>query len=248
MCQKMATQPQHQNQEPGQGVEEQEQEKQGVEAEGGGQKLVLPSPLSSYLGLSFSLFVALLPKNFLALRYESRELALRLHHAEEQLRQMRSGRKEDSKANARVVEIFASHRQAWQAEERRLAQRLESAAEEIERLRARVLELEQAEAESRARVEELEREREDIAVMGSGTGGVRVLEEEEGDGVGGERRNCNDFGEMGGVEFEQIHQFLLHQRQIGSGLSSSEEFLGSSAASKFWSERSTTWQVCGIVH
>lgn len=247
----MATQPQHQNQEPEHGVEEQEQEEQQVEGEvgGGSKQLLLPNSLTSYLGLSFSLFLALLPRNSLALQSRSRDLALRLLHAEEQLRQMRSRRKEDSKANARVVEIFASHRQAWQAEERRLAQRLKSAAEEIEGLRARVVELEHAEAESRARVEELEREREEMAVMGFGGDEVRVPEEEEeGEGVEGERRNYDDLEEVGGIEFEQIHQFLLHQRQIGSGLGSSEEFLGRSAGSKFWSERSNPWQVCEIVH
>ncbi|KAK4787193.1 hypothetical protein SAY86_011026 [Trapa natans] len=245
------TQTHSQNQELEQGLVEERGKRVevvgGVGRRGeGGLELWLPSSLSSYLGISFSLFLALLPKNVLALHSESRELALRLLHAEDQLRQMRSRRKEDSKANARVVEIFASHRQAWQVEERRLAQRLESAAEEIERLRARVAELEQAEADSRARVEELEREREDIAVMGFDGEGVRVPDEEEeeegGGGIEGERGDYNDFGELGGVEFEQIHQFLLHQRQIGSGLTSSEEFLGSSAAAKFWSERSTPWQ------
>ncbi|KAK4746444.1 hypothetical protein SAY87_012756 [Trapa incisa] len=245
------TQTQHQNQGLERGVvveeeQEQEQEKRGVEGGSeGGLKPSLPLSISSYLGLSFSLFLALLPKNSTALRSESRELALRLLHAEDQLRQMRSRRKEDSKANARVVEIFASHRQAWQAEERRLTQRLQSAAEEIERLRARVSELEQAEADSRVRVEELEREREDFPVMRFDGEGVRVPEDDEDEGGGGidvESGDYNGFGEVGGVEFEQIHQFLLHQRQIGSGLSSSEEFLGSSAAAKFWSERSTPWQ------
>ncbi|XP_031375324.1 uncharacterized protein LOC116189752 isoform X2 [Punica granatum] len=242
-----ATQPQRQNQEPDQeerGVVGEEEEEEGQQG-----KLLLPATLSSYLGLSFSLFLALLPKNSLALKSQNRELALRLVQAEEQLRQMRSRRKEDSKANARVVEIFASHRQAWQAEERRLAQRLDSAAEEIERLLSRVAELEQAEAESRARAEELEREREEIAVMGFAGNGARIPEEEEEEGEGGEEgeRSCYDvddgLGEVGGIEFEQIHQFLLHQRQVGSGLSSSDEFLGPSAASKFWSDRPNhPWQ------
>ncbi|PQQ13333.1 uncharacterized protein Pyn_05477 [Prunus yedoensis var. nudiflora] len=75
--------------------------------------------MSSYLGLSLGIFLALAPTKFQELQTQVSELSARLWQAEEQVRQMRSRRKEDSKANARVVEIFASHRNAWQAEEKR---------------------------------------------------------------------------------------------------------------------------------
>lgn len=103
--------------------------------------------ISTYLGLSFTIYLAL-----------NRELAVKLRNAEEQLRQMKSHRKEDSKANARVVEIFASHRNAWQQEEKRLLQQIDESAEEIAHLRSKIAEWEQCEAELRARVEELKRE------------------------------------------------------------------------------------------
>lgn len=103
--------------------------------------------ISTYLGLSFTIYLAL-----------NRELAVKLRNAEEQLRQMRSHRKEDSKANARVVEIFASHRNAWHQEEKRLLQQIDESAEEIAHLRSKIAEWEQCEAELRARVEELKRE------------------------------------------------------------------------------------------
>ncbi|KAK7247568.1 hypothetical protein RIF29_42453 [Crotalaria pallida] len=116
----------------------------------------------SYIGLSFSIFLASVPKNAIPLvqnlQSQVRDLTMKLYHTEEQVRQMRSRRQEDSEANARVVEIFATHRNAWQAEEKRLMQQIEAAAEEMARLRARVGELESGEAESKGRVEELERE------------------------------------------------------------------------------------------
>ncbi|KAJ1427438.1 hypothetical protein SESBI_09691 [Sesbania bispinosa] len=64
---------------------------------------------------------------------------------------MRSWRQEDSKANARVAEIFASHRNAWLGEEKWLLRRIDATEDEIVRLRATT-------AESKVRVEELERE------------------------------------------------------------------------------------------
>lgn len=113
------------------------------------------SPLPSYLGLSFAVFLGLLPHSAVthlsSLQSRNRILSLKLFQAEDQLRTLRSRRKEDSKANARVVEIFASHRQAWQQEERRLLNRIEESSAEIERMRGRIGELE-------GEVERLERE------------------------------------------------------------------------------------------
>ncbi|XP_020589789.1 uncharacterized protein LOC110031089 [Phalaenopsis equestris] len=118
--------------------------------------------LSSYLGLSFSVFLALLPRSSLShvfsLQSRNRILSLRLFHAEEQLRQIRSRRKEDSKANARVAEIFSSNRQAWQLEEKRLLQQIEAAADEIATLRSQLSEKERSEAELRCSVEKLQRD------------------------------------------------------------------------------------------
>jgi hypothetical protein len=65
---------------------------------------------SSYIGLSFSVFLALLPTNL-------RQHSQRTIRVEEELRQLKSRRQEDYKANARVAEIFASHRNSWRDEE-----------------------------------------------------------------------------------------------------------------------------------
>lgn len=100
--------------------------------------------LSSYMGLSFSLFLALLPNHsLLNLHSQVSNLSMKLIDAEEELREMKSRRQEDSKANARVVDIFASHRNAWHAEEKRLLCQVEAAEEEVVRLKARVAELEE---------------------------------------------------------------------------------------------------------
>ncbi|GMY17854.1 coiled-coil domain-containing protein 136-like isoform X2 [Fagus crenata] len=114
--------------------EEEEEEKE--------EKNDLKKILSTYLGLSFSVWLALVGPD---------SVSLRLSQAEEQLRQMRSRRKEDSKANARVVEIFASRRDSWRAEERRLL-------EGMEEMRERVAELEKREELYKARLQDLERE------------------------------------------------------------------------------------------
>ncbi|KAL0912962.1 hypothetical protein M5K25_016386 [Dendrobium thyrsiflorum] len=115
--------------------------------------------LSSYLGLSFAIFLGFIPRFSLShvasLQSRNRILSLKLFHAEEQLHQMSSRRKEDSKANARVVEIFASHRHAWQQEEKRFLHRIEAAADEIAALRSRISEMERTEADLRCSVERL---------------------------------------------------------------------------------------------
>ncbi|KAM0964058.1 hypothetical protein ACFX15_022475 [Malus domestica] len=66
----------------------------------------------SYLGLSLGVFLALAPDNFQELQSQVGKLSALLWQAEEQVSFMTSRRKEDSKANARVVKIFASHRNA----------------------------------------------------------------------------------------------------------------------------------------
>ena len=103
------------------------------------------------------------------------ELSTRLVTAEEQLRQLKSWRKEDLKANVRVVEIFATHRNTWQAEERRLLQQIDAANEEMPNLRSKIEEMEREKAESKRRVEELE---EMIGFM-SRRGGCKFEEEED---------------------------------------------------------------------
>ncbi|MQM04316.1 hypothetical protein Taro_037113 [Colocasia esculenta] len=143
------------------------------EAPGPGKRILPPASawppaeppeklLSTYIGVSFAVFLGLLPRSAIAyvpcLQARNRVLSLKLLQAEEQLRQMRSRRHEDSKANARVVEIFASHRNAWQQEERRLLAQIDAAADEIAALRKMVGELEAAAAELRAEGERLRRE------------------------------------------------------------------------------------------
>ncbi|KAK7250728.1 hypothetical protein RIF29_33350 [Crotalaria pallida] len=191
----------------------------------------------SYIGLSFSIFLALVPKNAIPLvqnlQSQVRDLTVKLYHTEEQVRQMRSRRQEDSKANARVVEIFATHRNAWQAEEKRLMRQIEAAAEEIARLRARVGELESGEAESKGRVEELEREVGERDEMIRFMSRRDEVEEEEGFGAGKSREWFQNEVDVG---YEQSQHY--NQQQLGNGFDS--EFLAS--ASKLWPQKSSLWQ------
>ncbi|CAM8903947.1 unnamed protein product [Rhodiola kirilowii] len=105
----------------------------------------------SNLGLAFALYLA-------TAGAVNRDLAKQVEKAEEELEQMRSRRKEDAKANARVVEIFASHRHAWQQEERRLHREINGSAAEAAELRAKVAEMEEAEGRLKETVEELRRD------------------------------------------------------------------------------------------
>ncbi|KAL9454155.1 hypothetical protein AB3S75_009704 [Citrus x aurantiifolia] len=106
-----------------------------------------------YIGISFSLFLASLSKNSSEVK---EELKVRLRVAEEQLKQMKSRRKEDSKANARVVEIFVSHSNTWQAEEKQLLQQINAATEEMTSLRSKIEELEREKLQFDKRFQELE--------------------------------------------------------------------------------------------
>ncbi|XP_022737083.1 myosin heavy chain, skeletal muscle, adult isoform X3 [Durio zibethinus] len=194
-------------------VEENEQQIQRQET----QKL-----LSSYLGVSFSVFLAYIPDCSLSLlpkmKTQLRELTARLSTAEEQLRQMKSRRKEDSKANARVVEIFASHRNAWQAEEKQLLQ-------QIEDQRARIEELERDTHESKRRIEELQ----DMIGFISTTKAVAEEEEMEEESAAEETRE------------DQVNFSGVVNVGHDGNLPFTSDFLAS-ASSEFWAERANVWQ------
>ncbi|XP_062146940.1 uncharacterized protein LOC133854698 isoform X2 [Alnus glutinosa] len=201
--------------------EEEEEEEQGQQEEV--KKLVC-----TYLGLTFSVSLALLPRKALslvpALETRARDLSWRLLQAEEQLRQMKFRRKEDSKANARVVEIFASHRNAWQAEERRMLQRIQELGE-------RMVELEKREADYKARVEELEREvaeRDEMISFISRT--ARGARHEFGEDEEESSGDANVVYGGAGVDSHQQHN---------NGFDSE---LVASSASKFWAERASLCQ------
>ncbi|GAV84734.1 hypothetical protein CFOL_v3_28176, partial [Cephalotus follicularis] len=213
--------------------------------------------LSSYLGLSFSIFLAYIPKNSLSLipKYQTqvKDLSSRLYATEEQLKQMKSRRKEDSKANARVVEIFASHRNAWQAEEKKLLLQIDSASEEIASLRVKMDDLEREKKELTKGVEDLEREvgerEEMIGFMSRRNGGEEFDEEEEEVVVEEESGGCGSGECYGGCDDEssineEFEHYVYEQQQpqqrsnnVGFG----SDFLASSA-SKFWAERASLWQ------
>ncbi|KAF7127792.1 hypothetical protein RHSIM_Rhsim11G0034300 [Rhododendron simsii] len=210
--------------------------------------------LTSYLGLTFAVYLGLTRSSSLSsLQSRNRDLCLKLIEAEEQLRQLRSRRKEDSKANARVVEIFAGQRHAWRREEERLLRGIDAAAEEINRLRERAGELESSDARLRREVEELRREvgeREEMlnfvtrqpefeeggrwcseAAVGAGFGEFRVSE-----GVGGE------VGEEGFLEREGYGGV----EEMGAAVYGDNDGFSSelrNSASKFWAERASVWQM-----
>ncbi|PNY16210.1 hypothetical protein L195_g012925 [Trifolium pratense] len=189
---------------------------------------------SSYIGISFSVFIALLPKNL-------REHSLRAFRAEEELRQIKSRRQEDYKANARVAEIFASHRNSWRDEEKRLLRRIDAASDEIARLRAVV-------EDSKARVEDLEREvveRDEMIAFIS----RRFQEEGYGGcgsrgGYGGEKNSGGEWDEMVGttnVVDEEVDVIYQQHSQHVNNNGFDSEFIASSGA-KFWAEKASLWQ------
>ncbi|KAK4389119.1 hypothetical protein Sango_2248900 [Sesamum angolense] len=198
--------------------------------------------LASYLGLSFTIFLGFLPKYSIpllsALQTKNMALSFKLMQAEEQLKQLHWRRKEDSKANARVVEIFASHRHAWQQEEKRLLQQIDERNEEISYLRSKVEDFERLEAEMKANVQDLKREigeRDEMLNFVSRSN----CEVEKSSG------EC--FGDMGlkfgnlGVpdRVEELDAIRGVYGQSNNGFSS--DFLNS-AASNFWSDKANTWQ------
>ncbi|CAN0840701.1 hypothetical protein LINGRAHAP2_LOCUS2889, partial [Linum grandiflorum] len=222
--------------------------------------------ISSYLGLSFSVFLALLPANAVtllpALQSRIRDLSLRLFQAEEQLKQMKSRRQEDSKANARVVEIFAGNRNAWRAEEKRLLQQIDAASEESAVLRARIRDLEKEKEEWGVRVHDLEREvgeREEMlgfmsrsAAGGNGAGGYYEEDdgrlEEGGEDAFGDNRQwfasedayLNGNGNENFVYGGSLHHQQQQQQELRYGGLGSEF---AASASKFWPEGANNlWQ------
>lgn len=235
-----------------------------IESAAGSSSLPTSQLLSSYLGISFAVFLGFLPKASLSyvssLQSRNRIVALKLFQAEEQLRQLRSRRREDAKANARVAEIFAGHRHAWHQEERRLLQQHSAAAEEIAALKARISDLEKTEADLRFSVEKLERqvsERDEMldfmARKAEGGGdfketkdlGLEEEEEELSSEIGGKLRVSGEgldpvapescFLERS-VELDEI--MALYAKQNGFG----RDFLPVGAC-KPWMDRSGGWQV-----
>ncbi|RAL52078.1 hypothetical protein DM860_014905 [Cuscuta australis] len=198
---------------------------------------------SSYIGLSFTLFLGHLPTQAFSLvsslQARNKELTLRLIETEEQLKQVLSRRKEDSKANARVVEIFASHRHAWQKEERKLLLRIQEGGEEIERLRGRVQELENSEVKLKECLEEMNKEMgerdEMLSLMGSTA--ISSCEIEGGIGrVGVSDSERMDFG-LGAEEF--FSRSANSMEEVHSAYGGPKLF---SSASNFWPERASPWQ------
>ncbi|XP_027909622.1 uncharacterized protein LOC114168845 isoform X2 [Vigna unguiculata] len=198
--------------------------------------------LRSYLGLSFSMFLATLANNSVpALQGKVRMLSLRAVEAAEELRQMKSRRQEDSKANARVVEIFASHRNAWQTEEKRLVQQIEAAAEEIARLRGRVAELEECVARAEKEVGERD---EMIGFMSrrieeEGLGGREHYGKKSGEWFPKEVEEEELVGSTRSLEEEVEVIYEQHSQHFGNNGFDSE-FMAS--ASKFWAEKASLWQ------
>ncbi|XAR69201.1 hypothetical protein NMG60_11000703 [Bertholletia excelsa] len=217
--------------------------------------------LRSYVGLSFAVFLGFIPKSSISLisrlKSRSRELCLRLEEAEEQLRQLHSRRKEDSKANARVVEIFASHRHAWQQEEKHLLQQIDAGAEEAAHLRARVEELEKSEAELRRSVEELRREVGERDEMLNFMARRPEFEDSSGGGGGdwcaAEPVSASRIGKIRvsqGLDLDPVAEECFVERErhnvddlgalLGPSNGFGSEFLNSTP--KFWAERANLWQ------
>lgn len=185
--------------------------------------------LSLYLGVSFSVFLAYLPESSLALlpklQTQTRDITARLLTAEEQLRQMKSRRKEDSKANARVVEIFATHRNTWQAEEKQLLQ-------QIQDQRAKIEELERETHESKRRIEELQ----DIIGFISTTSGAAGGEQQQQE----EQQMEEAFAAEDTRDDQLKFNGVLNVAHNGNFPFTPD--LLASASSKFWADRATVWQ------
>lgn len=181
--------------------------------------------LSSYLGVSFSVFLAYIPGYSLSLlpqlQTQVSELTAKLLTAEEQLRQMKSRRKEDSKANAKVVEIFASHRNAWQLEEKHLLQLIEDQRTKME-------ELEREMHESSRRIEELQ----DMIGFISTSRDAEDMEEESAAEETTTREDQVNFTSC-----------VVNNGGYDGNFPFTSEFLASDS-SNFWAEteRATLWQ------
>ncbi|XP_075518102.1 uncharacterized protein LOC142552272 isoform X1 [Primulina tabacum] len=208
--------------------------------------------LSSYLGLTFAIFLGSLPKNSISLlstlQENNKALTFELRRAEEQLRQLLSRRKEDSKANARVVEIFASHRHAWQQEEKRLLQQIDEGSEEIAFLKGKIEEFESVRAELEGNVQDLKREvgeRDEMLDFVSRSN--FEVEGSSGDCYSDMEVRYGKDGVSEGVELGVEECFLgagLDETGTVYGQSTrgfTSDFLNS-ATSKIWSEKASPWQ------
>ncbi|CAH9085860.1 unnamed protein product [Cuscuta epithymum] len=224
---------------------------------------------SSYLGLSFALFLGHLPRQAFSLvsrlQTRNKELTFQLIDTEEQLKQLISRRKEDSKANARVVEIFASHRHAWRQEERKLLQEIEEGGKEIVRLRGRVQELEKSGVELKESLEDMKKEigeRDEMLNFMSSSGrserGPPIFSPCE---MGSENGGVDSISDLRGLGFEKaggfsegmdlgmgMEEFFLRS---GDGVNNSMEEVNSAygfhpefftSPSKFLPERASPWQ------
>ncbi|XP_076920064.1 uncharacterized protein LOC143581083 isoform X2 [Bidens hawaiensis] len=199
---------------------------------------------TSYLGISFALFLAHLPTQSLSLipylQTHNESLSKKLLIAQDQLEQLYSRCKEDSKANARVVEIFASHRHSWQQEEKRLLRQIDDNVEEIANLRAKVEDLE-------IRVDGLQREvNERDELLNFMTN--RLHDDDDGDGeFRGLDNNNNGIGDYyveRGVHNNNVVDdlgSLYDGHNINNNMFNPAEF-PNSAVSKFLAERSNSWQ------
>lgn len=220
---------------------------------------------SSYLGLSFAIFLGALPRNAISLvgrlQNRSKELTFQLIDTEEQLKQLLFRRKEDSKANARVVEIFASHRHAWQQEEKRLLQQIDECDEEIAELRGRAEQFEKVESELRANIEDLKREisERDEMLNFMSRRGCGMENSTSGDGGGSDGvEDC--YAEMGlrlgkvGISERMDLGVGMEECYLADGIPNAEQMSGVygqsngfnseywNSASKFWAEKASPWQ------
>lgn len=195
--------------------------------------------LSSYLGLSFSIFLGFLPKNSIpllsSLQSQNKALSFKLMQAEDQLHELHSRRKEDFKANARVVEIFATHRHAWQQAEKRLLQQIDDCNDEIAYLKTKLEDFDGVEAEFKASIQDLKREiseRDEMLNFMSRNNNNCEMENEGGE-------DC--YGDMA-VRYGKADCYSGEDLASLYGQSNTR-FNSDFSASKFWSDKPTPWQV-----
>ncbi|XP_051151708.1 uncharacterized protein LOC127265767 [Andrographis paniculata] len=194
--------------------------------------------LSLYLGLSFTVFLGFLPQNAIplvsSLQSRNKALTFKLTEALEQLQQLRWRRKEDSKANARVAEIFASHRHSWQQEEKRLLQQIDEGAQEISYLKGKVEDFERLEGELRANVADLKREISErdeminfMSSYGNGTAGLRM----------------RSYGNTG-LMMDELRVEDGPDVSASGTVFDPDDFLNSASASasNLWSAKAQSWQ------
>ncbi|KAL8503605.1 hypothetical protein ACS0TY_022367 [Phlomoides rotata] len=201
--------------------------------------------LSSYLGLSFSIFLGFLPQNSIpllsSLQNENEALSFKLMQAEEQLHELHSRRKEDFKANARVVEIFATHRHAWQQAEKRLLQQIDDCNDEISYLKTKLEDFDGVEAEFKASIQDLKREisERDEMLNFMSRNNCEMENESGGDCYGdmGVR-----YGKAGVVEDCYSAEELTPVFGQSNPRFNSDFLNSAAAASKFWSEKASPWQ------